>query len=385
MSRLLSLIVKNSWRNRRRTILTVLSVAASMCLLGLLFAIYHMFYLTGAPPEQALRLMTRNRVSLAVPIPLYYREQIKQIPGVREAIIFEWFGGTYKDSRDPKNMFGRFATEPDKFFILHPEDIVPEDQKKAFQSERTACMIGRQLADTLNLKLGDRMTIVGDIYPVTLELTVRAVYDAPSDTDGLIFHYKYLEESLSKTRASMIDTFSVLAGKPEDVPRVAQAIDDHFRNSPYPTKTESEKAFQLSFVSFLGNVKMFLLSVCSALTFTILLVSANTMAMSVRERIHEIGILKTLGFTPGSILGLILGEAAVIAILGGLLGCFLAEGLAAMVRSAPESMMFRSLIIPMPVNFFSLGVAVLIGLVSAFFPARNAARTSILDALGHTG
>lgn len=384
MLRYLPLIVKNSWRNRRRTILTVLSIAASMCLLGLLFAMYHVFYLSDATPDQALRLITRNRVSLAVPMPLSYREQIRQVHGVREVMVFQWFGGVYKDSRDPKNFFGRFAVEPDKLFTMYPEDQVPEEQKKAFQSERTACLIGKDLAERLNLKLGDRVTIKGDIFPVTLELTVRAIYDSPADRENLFFHWKYLEESLSATRASRVGTFSVLADKPENVPRIAQAIDDQFRNSPYQTKTESEKAFQLSFVSFLGNVKMFLLSICSALTFTILLVSANTMAMSVRERIREVGILKTLGFTPGSILGIILGEAVVIAILGGLIGCFLTALLSSVIRHGP-SPMFRDLVVPMSVNFVSLGVAASIGLISAFFPARGAARTSILDALGHTG
>jgi putative ABC transport system permease protein len=355
-----------------------------MCLLGLLFAMYHAFYLSEARPDQALRLITRNRVSLAVPMPIYYRDQIRQVPGVREVMILQWFQGVYKDSRDPKNFFARFAAEPDKLFTIYPEYQVPEDQKKAFRAERTACMIGKDLAERLNLKLGDRVTIKGDIFPVTLELTVRAIYDAPSDRENLFFHWKYLEESLPASRASMVGNFSILADKPEDVPRIAQAIDDQFRNSPYQTKTESEKAFQLSFVSFLGNVKMFLLSICAALTFTILLVSANTMAMSVRERIREVGILKTLGFTPGSILGIILGEAVGIALVGGLLGCVLTALLASAIRNGP-GLQLRDLVIPMSVNLVCLGVAACIGLVSAFFPARSAAGTSILDALGHTG
>src|SRR4030088_2357127 len=169
MIRYLPLILKNGMRNRRRSILTIGSVAASLCLLGVLMAIYHAFFFGTATPEQALRLVTRNRISLATIMPISYRQKIQQVPGVREVMVSQWFGGVYKD---PKNLFPRFAIEPERIFTIYPEKTVTEEEKKAFQNDRSGCMIGRGIAKKYNVKLGDRMTLVGDIFPVTLELTV---------------------------------------------------------------------------------------------------------------------------------------------------------------------------------------------------------------------
>src|SRR5215470_10986879 len=177
--RYLSLILKNSWRNRRRTILTIASIGVSMCLLGVLVAMYHAFYLSSPTPAQALRLVTRNRVSLTVAIPASYQSRIKRVPGVREVMIANWFGGTYKDARDPKNNFARFSVEPEKLFKLYGEFRIPEDQKRAFERERTACVIGRDLANQFHFNLGDRITLIGDIYPGTFEFTVRGIFDSP--------------------------------------------------------------------------------------------------------------------------------------------------------------------------------------------------------------
>jgi putative ABC transport system permease protein len=179
----------------------------------------------------------------------------------------------------------------------------------------------------------------------------------------------------------MIGTFYILADSAGAVPGIAQAVDDEFRNSPFPTKTESERAFALSFIGFLGNVKALLLIICGAVTFTILLVSANTIAMSVRERVREVGVLKTLGYTPGIILGVILGEAVAISFIGGVIGCGLAELLCRVVRNVPISDDVTRLSIVPPVAVACLAVAVAIGLVSSFIPAWSASRTSILDAL----
>jgi len=380
------LIFKNSWRNRRRTTLTILSLGVSLCLLGVLFAIYHAFYMTEASPEQARRLVTRNKVSLAVPMPIYYGERIKQIPGVEEVMISQWFGGVYKDSRDPNNFFARFAVEPDKVFRVRGEIRVPEEQKRAFQSERTACAIGRPLAERHHLGLGDRVTLKGDIFPVNLELTVRAIWDAPDNNEVLYFHWKYLEEGLPAGRKSMVGTFTSLADSPDSVNRIARVVDDMFRNAPYQTRTETEQAFALSFLAFLGNVKAFLLSICAAVTFTILLVSANTMAMSVRERIREVGIMKTLGFTPASILGIVLGEAVMIGIAGGALGLLLASLLVGFVKNGPiRFAQLQNMAISPSVVALSLGIAALVGLISALVPAWGASRTSIVDAIRHAG
>src|SRR6476619_727518 len=192
----LPLILRNVWRNRRRTTLTVFSIGISMCLLGMLMAIYHAFYLSDPAPSQALRLVTRNRVSLVFPMPQAYADRIRHLPGVQEVVIRNWFGGVYKDARDYKNFFPRFSIEPERMFRVFTDADLPEDQKKAFLSERTACIIGKELAERLNFHLGDRITIVGDIYPVTLELTVRGIMGGDLQAGSLYFNREYLEESL---------------------------------------------------------------------------------------------------------------------------------------------------------------------------------------------
>ncbi|MGH9723157.1 MAG: ABC transporter permease [Bryobacteraceae bacterium] len=381
MFRFFPLILKNCLRNRRRTTLTVLSIAASLSLLGVLMALYHAFYFSEPTPAQALRLVTRNKVSLVFPLPEAYGQKIRAIPGVREVMTDQWFGGLYKNDR-PENMFARFAIEPDKIFTIRGEMTVPEDQKLAFQRERTACLIGRELAKKFNFQLGDRITIRGDIFPVTVEFTVRAIFDAPEYTEVLYFHRKYLEEGLGGRMQGTAGRFDVLADSPDSVPRIAREIDEQFRNSTAQTKTEPERAFQLAFVNAMGNVKMFLLSICAAVTFTMLLVSANTMAMSVRERVREVGVLKTLGFTREGILGMMLGEAVVVSFIGGALGLGLATGLCFLVRQAPAFIsQLKVLSIQPPVALACLGVAMFIGLASALAPALGASRTPIVEAL----
>jgi putative ABC transport system permease protein len=375
------LIAKNCWRNRRRTILTILSIAASLSLLGIFMAIYAAFYLSEPTPGQALRLATRNKVSLVFSMPEAYREKIKRIPGVREVMVSQWFGGVYIDDR-PEHQFPRFAIEPDKIFTIRGELKLPEEQKVAFQRERTACLIGRQLAEKINKNVGDRITLQGDIFPITLELTVRAIFDSDDNNEILYFDRKYLDESINGVMKNMAGMFTILADSPDSVPRIAQAVDDEFRNSTTPTKTESERAFQLSFINALGNVKAFLLSICAAVTFTVLLVSGNTMAMSVRERVREVGVLKTLGFTRESILGMILGEAVLLALVGGAIGLAIAAGLCSLVRKAPGFIgQMKTLSIHPPVALACLAVAAAIGLISSLVPAWGAARTPIVEAL----
>lgn len=378
MLRYLPLIVKNSWRNRRRSFLTIGSMAISFCLLGALTAIYQAFYFGEPTPEQALRLVTRNRVSPAVFMPIAYRDRILKVPGVRDVSPCQWFGGIYKE---PRNVFARYGVEPERILAARPELRMPEDQRRAFVRERTACLIGRGLAERYQLKLGDRVTLKGDIFPVTLELTVRAIYDYPNDNDLLFFNLDYLY-SLHKTWKDRVVVFTVLADTPESVPRIAREVDDLFRNSTAETRTEPERSFQLGFLSLLGNVKAFMLSVCAALTFTVLLVSANTMAMSVRERTREVGVLKTLGFSRYAILGMILGEAAFLSLVGGLIGCVFAYGLTQVVQRLPAIIIHLSSVKLEPITvMLLLAVSMTIGVFSSLIPAINAARTPILAAL----
>jgi putative ABC transport system permease protein len=383
MFRHLPLILKNCWRNRRRTVLTISSVGVSLCLLGLMMAIYHAFYFNTATPDQELRLVTRNKVSLALPLPQFYGERIKAIPGVREVEIEQWFGGKYIDDR-PEHLFARMAIEPDKFFTIYPDVKLPEEQKTAFQRERSACIVGREVAEKLHWNLGDRITIQGDIFPVNLEFTLRGIFEADDAfmNRSLYFNREYLEQSLPQGRRGNVGTFVTLAASPEDVPRIEAAVDEQFRNSPVQTKTETQSAFGLSFLAFLGNVKLILLSVCGAVTFTILLVSANTIAMSVRERVREVGVLKTLGYTSGAILWIILGEAVTISLVGAVLGLVLAAMMTGAVRGMPTfNAQLETLTIQLPVVALCFVVAALIGLASAFLPAYNASHISIVDAL----
>jgi putative ABC transport system permease protein len=382
MFRHVPLMVRNAIRNRRRSVLTICSVAASLCLLGVMMALYYAFFLTPPTKEQALRIVTRNRISLATVMPLSYRQKIAQVPGIRDVTVMQWFGGVYKE---PKNMFARLAIEPEHFERVYPEYKIVEGSPEAFKKERTACLIGRELARKYNLKLGDRMTLVGDIFPITMEFVVRAIYEFPTDNESMFFNLQYLFESLTRDR-DFAGMYIAVVDSPDNIPRISQEIDDMFRNSPVQTRTESEKAFQVGFLSFLGNVKVFLMSICAAVTFTILLVTANTMAMSVRERIREVGILKTLGFTNGDILAIVLGEAAVLSLVGGVIGYLLALLLTGVVRQMPGFVAeFKTLTILPPVAILLICVAVLIGMISSFIPAWNASRTNILDSLRYSG
>ncbi len=197
MFRYFPFILKNTLRNRRRSILTISSIAVSLCILGVLMALYKAMFFGEPTPEQALRLITRHRVSLTQPVPIYYREQIQRIPGVRGVMAWQWFGGVYKDRRDPNNFFPRFGAEPEFFFQVYPEFQISDDEKQAFQRERTGAVISRNLADKMHFKLGDRITLVGDIFPVTLDLKVVGIFDEPAHAEILYFNRTYLKRRFS--------------------------------------------------------------------------------------------------------------------------------------------------------------------------------------------
>ncbi len=387
MFRFLPLTFKNTLRNPRRSILTIANMAVSLCLLSVLIAMYQALFFSQQTPGQALRLVVRHRVSLAQPIPVAYEAKVRTVPGVKEVSVWNWFGGTYKDNRDPKNFFARLGVEPKAFMTIRTQMQMPEDQRRAFIQDRTGCVISRDLAQKLNFKLGDRITLKGDIYPVDLELKVVGIFDDPDASDTLFFNYDYLRDALPIGRRNYISVIAVLADSTEDVPRIAKAVDAMFENSAWPTRSESEQQFALSFVSFIGNIKLFLLSVCAAVTFTILLVSGNTMAMSVRERIREVGVMKTLGYTNRLILLLIIGEAIAIALTGGILGLIFAQGATVVVGKAGQDFLgqLHGLTVTPFTAIVSLLIAALVGIISSLVPAWNAARTNILDSLRYTG
>ena len=382
MLRFLPLVLKNCWRNRRRTFLTIASISISMCLLGVMIAMYHALYLSDATPEQALRVVTRNKISLTEQMPESYKNRIRQLPGVREVMVSQWFGGTYKD---PKNFFARFAIEPDKLFTIYQELKIPDAERIAFERDRTGCVIGRDLATKYNLKIGERITLVGDIFPGNYDFTIRGIFDSPRSSEVMYFNREYLEQTLPERRRGRAGVFTTLIDDPSSAGRIAAAVDEEYRNATAQTKTESEQQYLLGFVSLLGNVKVFLIAICAAVMFTILLVSANTMAMSVRERVREVGVLKTLGFTDGNVLGMIMGEAIAISVLGGAIGFVLSTVLVGGVAHSPAGGFLP------PIQPFEPSVAgtciltaCIIGFVSSLVPALGASRTPIVDALRST-
>lgn len=384
--RYLSLILKNCLRNRRRAFLTISSLAISLCLLGFLVALYYALFFGGPPAAQARRLVTRHKVSITFVMPYFYEQKIAKVPGVVAVLPWQWYQGTYKDSRDQRNFFPRLATEPDRLFVVYQDYRIPEDQKRAFIADRGSCVVGASLARKQGFRVGDRIQVRGDIFPVNLDLVIKGIYESDEGEDETLwFHYEYLRQSLPGRVKDSAGTFTTLAATAEDVPRIAKEVDEMFRNATVPTRTESEYAFGLSFLSLLGNIKVILMAICGAVTFTILLIAANTMAMSVRERVREVGVLKTLGFTRGGILGLILGEAAMMSMIGGAIGLLLAQMLCVGARSAPAIVtQTKTLTLQPPVLAFLLLLSAAIGVLSAAIPAINASRTSILDALRFT-
>src|SRR5947209_3440614 len=280
---------KNAFRNRRRSILTAISIAFSLLLLTLLMSVYRGFYIDQGPPESALRLVT-----------------------------------------------------------------------------------------------GDKVIVQGTIYPINLELTIRAIYDTPNAFDSLWFSTEYIDQALPRVKGRT-GTLYTLVDSADHINGVAKSIDEMFANSPQPTKTETEKGFTLSFVAQLGNVKLFIMSICGAVVFAILLVSGNTMAMTIRERTREVAVLKTLGFTRGTILSLYIGEAVTISLFGGLLGATAATLLMIAAAHNPNGTFFTGFKVNAPTYLVALAVAALVGFVSAVFPSYRASQRNIVDGLRHIG
>ena len=374
---------KNAFRNRRRSLLTAMSIAFSLLLLTLLMSVYRSFYIDQGPPEANLRLVTRHKVSLVFFLPAYYREKIRTIPNVVHVSPWNWFGGIYKDTK-PENTFAQFGVDPSEIFDILKEDHLPPDQLEAFKHDRAGAAVSKSLAEKHGWKVGDKIIVKGTIYPVDLDLTIRAIYDTDNPFDALFFSTEYVDQALPRVKGRA-GTFYTLVDSPDHMTSVAKTIDAMFENSPQPTKTESEKAFGLSFVAQLGNVKLFILSICGAVVFAILLVSANTMAMTIRERTREVAVLKTLGFTRNTILSLYVSEAVTISLIGGLLGATGAALLLIIVAKLPNGTFFNGFKVNVATYVFSLAVAALVGFISAVFPSYQASQRNIVDGLRHIG
>ena len=376
-------VTKNAFRNKRRSTLTVLSIAFSLLLLTLMMTIWHAFYLSNGSAESAQRLIVRHRVSLTFSLPGYYREKIRAIPGVVAVVPLSWFQGIYKDQK-PENFFARFGTDPDEFFKVYRDIEMPEEQVKAWQRDRQGVIVDDTLANKYGWKLGDRIYIQGDIYPVNLELNVRGIFHSTPDNKSVYFNSKYVEEAVSWFKGQA-GTFGVLADTPADVSKAAVAIDDTFRNSPQPTKAETEKAFGLEFVAMMGNVKAFILSICSAVVFATLLVSANTIAMSIRERTREVAVLKTLGFTRRGVLGLFVSEAVALALAGGVIGASLGWMMVYGLTHSKQFISFFPMKVTPEIWMAALITSGIVGLLSAAVPSYHASKVNIVDGLRHIG
>src|SRR5579863_5221531 len=379
-----SFIMRNTFRNKRRSVLTMVSISFSLLLLTMMICIWRSFYMDQVAPEAARRLIIRDRVSLAFFLPAFYRDKIRSVPGVTAIAPITWFGGRYIDDR-PAHFFAQLATDPEEYLKVASDKIVPPDQLKAWQQDRAGALVDVTLADKYGWKIGDRITLQANIFPTNLDLTIRGIYHRDPPQNALYFNAKYLEEAVPWFKGQA-GWYAAQIESADKVGPASKEIDDMFRNSPRQTKTESEKAFQLGFVASLGNIKAFILGICGAVVFTIMLVSANTMAMSVRSRTREVAVLKTLGFTRRRVLSMFVSESVALSVSGGVLGILLAIPVIWLLTRG-----FIALGVPlaMKVNPQSAGLsmlaALILGLVSGYLPAHNASRMNIVDGLRHIG
>ena len=377
------LILANLLRSKRRTFLTVFSIAIALFLFCTLRTVITSFE-ASLRASQATRLVVRHAASLVFPLPLAYNERLAQVQGVTGVSYGNWFGGFYQD---PKNQFAQFAMDVPTLLELFPELLLTPAEKQAFLSERTACVIGRALARKYGWKLGDVVPVTGTIFPGEWRFTVRGIYDGATkdiDENTLFFHWKYLNESLPEGRRSLVGIYWLRITSPDLAADVSRRVDAIFENSPQPTKTETEKAFQAGFISMIGNVQLLLTILGSAIVFAIMLVTINTMMMAARERTREIAVLKTLGFSDGLILRLVAGEALLVSLVGGILGC----GLAALVFRQSDFTaggFFPNFRVLPETVLAGLLLAVVMGILSGVAPAISAARLKIAPALRKVG
>jgi len=374
----LRLIIKNVGRNKRRTVLTVLSVSVSVFLLATMQAVISALGGIGQLTGGEYRVVVRRNTSIADSMPEAYRQKIEQVPGVVAVYPSNWFGGIYKEDK-PKYTFAQFYVDTKNLFDVQFELQISPEEKAAFQQERTAAVAGKKLADKYGWKLGDVIELKGAIYPLDPRLTLRGIYTGPQES-VFYFHREYVEEAFG--RPGKVGQYRVRLDSPGSAARVMEEIDSMFKNSAAPTKTETEAAFAASFISMLGNVKGLISGIGLIVVFTITLIGANTMAMSARERFTEVAVMKALGFRPAMILTLMLSEAVLIALLGGVLAAIAAKVIFQFVGLGDVLALFlQNFKIGASTIALALGASALIGLVSGGIPAWNAARISIVDGL----
>lgn len=373
------LIFKNILRNKRRTLLTVSSLVVSLFLIICLATILTEFD-RGGDEASPLRLVSRHAVSLTFVLPMAHLQKIKTVPGVKEVIPFSWFGGIYIDER---NFFANFAVDASKLRDVVPELKMTDAEWQAFINDRQGAIVGKKLVALHGFTPGQRITLKSPIYNQSVEFIVRGVYTG-SDEKTLYFHHEYINELLPEGRRDFAGTFSILANSADDVPRIAQQVDSIFANTDAPTKTENEREFAMSFQTMMGGVKQFLYGIMAAITFSLLLVMGNTMAMTVRERTKEVGTLKAIGFQRGTITALFLIEALILACIGAAIGI----GAAVLVFNSIDLGLYIPFFIafvPTKQTLIAVFVlSILVGLVSVIYSAYRVSGLTIAEALRST-
>jgi putative ABC transport system permease protein len=375
-----ALIFSNLFRKKVRLLLTLGSFAVALFLFAFL-AVVRDAFTRGGGIAAANRLVTINRVSIIQPIPLSYRDKILRIPGVQTVTHDNWFGGVYQEE---KNFFPQFAIDPETQRQVFPELIVPDDQWAAFLKDRQGAIAGAGTAKRFGWKIGDRIPIKTTIYggASSWEFNLDGIYRGKTSADHdtqFWFQWDYFEERVPQSFKGQIGWYTVKLGSPDDAVRVAKTIDDDFANSPYETKTETESAFAASWVKQFGNIEFLIMVIGTVVFFTLLLVTGNTMAISVRERTGELAILKAIGFKDGVVLFLVLAEALAIALFGGILGLGLAL-LAVPALGNAMSGMLPNLILSKTMLAGGLGFAILVGAISGLLPGIGAMRLRVVEA-----
>ena len=373
----LPLVIANLFRKKIRTALTIGSFAVALFLFGLLVIVRGAFS-QGVDIAGADRLVVINKVSLIQPLPLSYRDRLLRISGIKQVTYDNWFGGVYQDE---KNFFPQFAIDVEHQRALYPEFTVPEEQWQAFAGDREGAIAGQSLADRFGWKIGDRIPIKGTIYAGPWEFNLRGIYRgtrAQDDTTQFWFHWDFLEERRAYGKGD-VGWYVVRVTNPDLSVQVAKTIDTEFANSPFETKTDTEKAFAASFVKQMGNIEFLILTVGGVVFFTLLLVTGNTMAIAVRERMGELAVLKALGFSNQFVLQLVMLESLIVAFVGGGLGLLLAKLFS--LHGDPTNGILPYFYLPPLAIVSGVAAAVLVGVAGGILPAVSAMRLRVVDAI----
>lgn len=373
---------RNITRNKVRSGLTILSIGFSLALMTFLYGYLAMNDQWGGEAQKHHRIVVMSSQGFSGRVPISYVDRVRSMDGIQAAVPYAWFGGNYQDKPMP---FSQFATDPTQVFEVWNEYTVDPEQLKAFQSDRQACIADRRLAERMKWTIGDKIPLQGTFYPVVLELKLVGVFDSPQATDSLWFDWTYLDELLktkSTQAAGSSGTVFAKVAKPDEMANMCKSIDEKFESSDNPTRTQTEAAFAQMFTDMLGNVQAYIFFIGMAVVFSLILVAASSMAMSMRERTTEVAVLKAIGFSRGRVLWLVLGEACGIAILGGCLGismgCLMLEGIH---LAMPQFFPFSVAEMAGPWLLLLIAIACGIGLVSGIVPAIRASQISVIDGL----